>query len=824
MRLNIDRRFVHRSRLWLAVLFALAGMVGSTIAQADRRSEVRFNRDIRPILAENCLACHGFDGAKREAGLRLDLQEGATQELESGARAIVPGDAAASELVTRIRSRDPDTAMPPPSSGKRLDERQMRLLEEWIKEGAAYQGHWAFQPLMEAPIPAAHPISSESPDRSQARVEGPIDSFVQERLPDIGLAASPQASHEKLMRRVSLDLIGMIPQPAEMDAFLEQCRSDPDNAYAQLVDRLLSNPHYGERWGRWWLDQARYSDSNGYSIDAPRQIWKFRDWVVQAFNADLPFDRFTIEQLAGDLLPEATDANRIATGFHRNTPINQEGGIDVEQFRIDSVFDRVATTGTVWLGLSIGCAQCHNHKFDPISQKEYYQLFAFLNNQDEPTITVRDAVEGEPALRDEQRQLHEGLLQHIQENRATFDQWRFNLPAKEWEGLPPAAKAALKKATKDEWASGQEKWSMVEWAHVIAASPLRANTVVQSMISRFQEIEGSLSGQVTTMVLKERLEPRKTTVLIQGDFTRPSEQVWPGTPKVLHPLVPPQQDPTAEIPPSPASLLNRLDLARWIASPVNPLTPRVITNRVWLQMFGRGLVETENDFGLQGSPPSHPELLDWLAREFVGHDWSIKHLHRTIVLSHTYRQSSDTSPQGRQRDPENYWLSRQRRLRLDAELVRDAGLVASGLLAARVGGPPVFPPIPDGVLSLGQVKRPWVASVGADRHRRGLYTFIYRATPAPSLNVFDAPEGISSCTRRVRSNTPLQSLTLLNDRAFVEFAQALGSRIVQEGLSQAFRRCTSRFPSEEELAVFRELDSLSAARVLLNLDETITRD
>ncbi|QEG42605.1 PSD1 and planctomycete cytochrome C domain-containing protein [Roseimaritima ulvae] len=691
-------------------LVVISCLFGSVYARGEPpREEVDFNRDVRPILAENCYACHGFDEAAREADLRLDTFAGAIGS-DGGNAAIVPGEPDESELIARVLTDDADQIMPPADSGKRLSDAQRDILRRWVQQGANYETHWAFVPPQRSEPPLVEGVSH------------PIDRFIQARLASEGISPSPRADSQTLIRRLSLDLTGLPPTPEQVDTFITATAADPDAAYQELTERLLASPHYGERWALWWLDQARYADSNGYSVDAPRQIWAYRDWVIDAFNQDMPFDTFTIEQLAGDLLPEATESQKIATGFHRNTQINQEGGIDKEQFRIDSVFDRVATTGTVWLGLTIGCAQCHDHKFDPISQVEYYQMFAFLNNQDEPAMKVYGP-EGDPS----------------------------------------------------------------------SDKPL-----------------------TTTLVMRERGKPRDTHLLIKGDFTRPAQPVTPATPSILHPLE--RAAERAEQPP------NRLDLANWIVSPNNPLTARVIVNRLWQQYFGRGLAEIENDFGLQGSTPSHPELLDWLALEFIRQGWSIKDMQRLIVSSRTYQQASRLRPELSEKDPDNYLLGRQRRLRLDAEIVRDTLLAACGLLSPKLGGPPVYPPIPNGVMGQGQVKRAWKTSTGEDRYRRGIYTFKFRATPPPALSVFDAPDGFSTCTRRLRSNTPLQALTLMNDPAHVEFATAIEKIILSDGLETAFRRCTSRTPTAEELAVLARLDSLSAARTLLNLDETITRE
>lgn len=763
-----------------ALLFSASALICIHVSQAAPVGKIEFNRDVRPILSENCYACHGFDPKHREGDLRLDTFDGATQDRD-GARGIVPGDLSKSDAWQRIISEDKDELMPPPKSHKTpLTARQREILKTWIEQGAKYERHWSFEP------PKAQP-------------GGSIDRLIQQRLAEENLKPSPEADPTTLVRRAFLDLTGLPPTPAD----LADLSDWSDKKYEALVDRLLKSQHYGERWGRWWLDQARYADSNGYSIDAPRQIWKFRDWVIGALNADMPFDRFTIEQLAGDLLPKATEAQKIATGFHRNTQINQEGGIDKEQFRIDSVFDRVATTGTVWLGLSIGCAQCHDHKFDPIEQKEYYSLFAFFNNQDEPELKVYDPKVDVKAINADFKDVESKLKTMMQQRYAEVTKWESDMA----KGFRDKLTAPVKKAL----AKPVAKRSLADNLELFAVFVPR-NDPLYILKDRYAELDTQINKGTTTLVLKELPKPRKTTVFIKGDFTRPDVEVTPGTPKVLHAFQKPQ------------TLPNRLDLAKWIVSPQNPLTARVIVNRVWQQYFGRGIVETENDFGMQGTAPSHPELLDWLATELMAKKWSLKELHKLIVTSKTYRQNSANRPDLIEKDPQNYLLARQTRLRLDAEVVRDVCLTASGLLSPKLGGPPVYPPIPDGVMGQGQVKRVWSVSKGADKYRRGLYTFIYRASPPPSLTVFDAPEGFSTCTRRIRSNTPLQALTLMNDTGFFEFATSLEKIIQKDGLEAAFQRCTARSPKPDELAVLNKLDSLNAARTLLNLDETVTRE
>jgi hypothetical protein len=777
---------------FFAVFLSLLSLVQDSklsVAETRATDKLSFDRDIRPILSENCFACHGFDASAREADLRLDTRLGAIDE----GGAIIAGDPDASPLIERILSEDDDELMPPPHSGRTLTSVQKEQLTRWIAEGAQYETHWAFVP----------PAKAKPTDLVNSN--SPIDGFIHAQLHEKGLTLSPVAAPATLLRRVSLDLTGLPPSLTEIRAFEQAAEKDLDAAYEALVERLLASPHYGERWGRWWLDQARYADSNGYSVDSPREIWLYRDWVVKALNADMPFDQFTIEQLAGDLLPNATESQKVATGFHRNTQINQEGGIDPEQFRIDSIFDRVATTGTVWLGLTVGCAQCHDHKFDPLTQKDFYRMFAFLNNQDEPNLKVYPDDVDPQTLSTEKKQLEKSLTEICDQQLETLTAWE--------NALDDEAKKSLSKDVHKAVGVKPAKRKLAEKLMLtLASGVLRDDSQVKTMQTRISEIDRELARANSTMVLSERSQPRQTFVYIKGDFTRPDEQVSPGTPSVLPPLRTTSEQP------------NRLDLARWIVSDENPLTSRVIANRVWQQYFGRGLVETDSDFGLQGISPSHPQLLDWLAVSLRESNWSLKSLHRQIVMSATYRQSSVVRSELAEADPLNILLGRQNRLRLDAEIVRDVALVASGLFSPKLGGPPVYPPIPEGVMSLGQVRRGWNVSKGDDRYRRGLYTFVYRVTPPPALNVFDAPDGLSSCTNRIRSNTPLQALTLLNDSAFYEMAQALEKRISAEGLEAAFQRCTSRQPTPDEIALLEQLDTLGAARALLNLDETINRE
>ena len=762
-----------------------------------------YAREVKPLLATACVQCHGASNPK--AGLRLDTAKYVFEGGDNGP-AVIKGSPDKSLLVTLLHSPQGDIPQMPYKRNP-LNEEQIATLSQWITEGAvapeqevpSVWTHWSFQPPKR--------------EKADANDKQPIDAFINAALKKHGLTTNPRAEVATLIRRLSLDLTGLPPSVAEVDSFAKVYAEDANKAMETLVDRLLASPHYGERWGRWWLDQARYADSNGYSIDAPRSIWPYRDWVVKALNANMRFDEFTIEQLAGDLLDKPTLDQLVATGFHRNTQVNNEGGIDPEQFRIDAVFDRVATTGTVWLGLTIGCSQCHDHKFDPITQREYYGLFAFFNSSEQdghggtktPTVEIPDVRKNETALKREANELEKKIQVLLPERLPAIAKWEAGLTAASRKKLSKEVKKILDVPAHGR-TSAQHRLLYTQFAF--------NDGEFKGLNDRLKEIETDLANKVTTLVMKELPQPRETHLFTKGDFTRPAEIVKPMTPHILPALG------------REGDQVNRLDLAKWLVRRDNPLTARVIMNRVWQAYFGKGIVETENDFGTQSSAPTHPELLDWLACEFMDSGWDLKHMHKVIVLSEAYLRSSGSpaaSP-NLTADPLNRFLWRQNRLRLDAEAVRDVCLSVTGLLNPQLGGPPVYPPIPDGAMSVGQVKRPWPASTGPDRYRRGLYTFFFRATPHPSLTVFDAPDSFTTCTRRIRSNTPLQALTLLNDTAYFEFAQAMAKVVEKDGIEAAFIRCMSRRPTKLELSRLQALDALTVGRVLLNLDETITRE
>jgi len=827
----------------LIVRLALAGLLLAAFAQAADEGSAFFDAEIQPLLEAKCAACHG--AKLPTSGLSLGSRQALLEGGNRGASVVV-GKPAESLFIQAVRQVG-DLKMPP---GGKLEPEEIAKLEKWVEMGLPWgeiqtssqeEKHWSFEPIAKPEIPAA---------AQPELVRNPIDRFIQAKLTAQGLTPSPEADRATLIRRVSLDLTGLLPTPKEVEEF--EADSSPD-AYEKMVERRLASPHYGERWGRHWLDIAHYADSNGYNLDGERQIWKYRDWVIRALNDDKPFDEFVREQIAGDLLPDPTAEQFIATGFHRNTLINLEGGIDFEQYRVEAVVDRVDTIGQAFLGLTLGCARCHDHKYDPITQKEFYQFYAFYDSIDEldgedgeagrkdafkPTLEFgtpeelakRDVIraqlkvleaelaEYEETLKDSQPEWEASLSEAVIAELPNENQFALSVPAAERNQFQAAVIQRLHRQADLGWKERQQS---------IAA------------------VRKRLPDLPYTMVMRERDEPRESYIHLGGDFLRRGVTVAPGVPRLL-PAMARAEDrrPT------------RLDLANWLMSDSNPLTARVTVNRFWQRYFGLGLVETENDFGTQGSLPSHPELLDWLASEFRDSGWRVKDLHRLILTSHTYRQASTHRESATEADPRNRLLSRQNRIRLEAEAVRDAALSASGLLTGVIGGPSVFPPQPDGASKLGQMQRDWVEAEDQDRFRRGLYTYFWRSSPHPGLMVFDAPDSTSACTRRARSNTPLQALTLLNDQAYYEFAQGLAQRVLDQGpearderLDYAFRLCVARPPGADErdqLAGFLadQLDSFQTApeeakqvaetpelaawtavsRVLLNLDEFITRE
>ena len=1015
--------------------------------------KIDFTLDVQPLFAKNCLSCHGDE--KQEAGFRLDQTDAALLGGDSG-KAITPGDSAQSRLIHYVAATDPDKVMPP--EGSRLTTIEIGILRAWIDQGAMWPdgnskdkrktAHWAYQPLRHSAPPHVS---------GQDWVVNPIDQFVLAKLEGHGLTPSPEAERTTLIRRLSLDLIGLLPSIAEVDAFV----SDPTpQSYENVVDRLLDSRHFGERWGRHWLDMARYADSDGYEKDNPRpDAYRWRDWVIDSINSDMPFDQFTIEQLAGDLLPNATTMQRLATAFHRQTLTNTEGGADQEQFRVEACFDRTETTGAVWLGLTVGCARCHSHKYDAISQREYYQLFAFYNNGDEQNLVVpkSDAeikqfqqslalhavamAAAQGALRDAQKGVGPQLarweeeiqrqITHVKDNALQreplvdsqvtsdggvvfsqlsdgsflaggdnpdsvtytisgktvggFDTLRLDvladkaLPAKgpgrtkqgnfvlseitletsetedfdhpqpvpfdtakadhEQADRPWLAKDAIDGKEKTGWAIGS-KYGKDHWAEFHLKEPV-ANTKQlfvrirlsqahgkQHSIGRFkvslqsgsagpdlpkniakilniaadnrnavqrQELLDHFSGfEPTTKSLSEKLlalqkkepakpeltvrvigqrtkDPRKTFVLRRGEFLEPVADVEV-RPSGLGTLTQLSERNAGEVG-------DRLDLAQWLVSMENPLTPRVAVNHIWRTLFGTGIVKTANDFGVRGDAPTHHELLDWLARDFIGLDsdnqvassklrpaWSRKTLIKRIVMSATYRQSSIRRPELLEIDPQNQLLARQNRLRVEGEIVRDIMLDASGLLVRKIGGPSVFPALPTGIAELsynGNFK--WIVSDETDRYRRGMYTFFKRTAPHPNLITFDCPDANLTCVDRNKSNTPLQALVALNNESFAEAAQSFAKRILgsnetadaKSNLEVAFRICVARRPTDREVSVLVDLLDksrhwyadhpdeakalvggipiqniaiqenaawIATLRVLINLDEFITRE
>ena len=779
--LKPDGQTSHRATL---VAGALAVVMTCICRPAIAAEAVDFDRDIRPILAEKCFACHGPDDDARQAELRLDNRDGALAAFADGRQAIAPGNADASVLLERVSSHDDEIRMPPADAGERLTDAEIENLRIWIEAGAPWEEHWSWRPLNRSPPPAVQHADW---------VRNPIDAYVLARLEEANIEPSPRADRTTLIKRLSYDLIGLPPTPDEADAFLAD---ESATAYESLVNRLLAAPHFGERWGRHWLDKARFADTNGYESDTTRTIWPFRDWVIDAINRDLPFDQFTIEQIAGDLLPASTTDQVLATAFHRNTMTNFEGGTDDEEFRFAAVVDRVNTTMQVWMGITAGCAQCHDHKYDPFTQQNYYELFAYFNQSQDA-----DAKDNPPLM-----------------------------------------------ATPTAWDQARREGIESEIAR-LEQIPTTSPTELQAARAQLAEFKLTMTPIMRDLPPDEQ---RQTHIHARGDFRAKTEQVAPDVPELFHSL------PSGAAP-------NRLSLARWLVDRNNPLTPRVTVNHIWRHLFGAGIVRTVNDFGTRGERPQHPGMLDYLADRFVWGGWSRKELIRHIVLSATYQQSSRHRAELVDIDPTNTLLYRQNRFRVEAEIVRDVHLAASGLLSEKIGGPSVYPPIPPGITTISYNEGfNWDTSAGEDKYRRGMYTFFKRTAPHPNLTTFDCPESSVACLMRNRSNTPLGALITLNNVVFIEAAQALAQRVLsapadddRQKLILAFRLCLTRTPEAEEMDRLVELlessrtwyqerpedatervgafgvDGLAAgetaawisvARVIMNLDEFITRD
>lgn len=1022
---------------------AALGVVCSGAISFAVADQVSYDRDIQPILSRACFQCHGPDETARKAKLRLDVKEAAFEKREHGA-AIVARKPDESLIIQRITSANPDDRMPPARHGEPLTEQHIALIRKWIETGAAWSTHWAFTP----PTRPAEPSVTNA-----AWISNSIDNFVLARLEKDGMQPSPEADRTTLIRRLYLDIIGLPPSPEEL---AEAQRDTSDGWYNALVEKLLASPHYGERWARHWMDAAQYADSDGFEKDKPRFVWAWRDWVINAFNENKAYDQFVIEQVAGDMLPKATQDQMVATGFLRNSMINEEGGIDPEQFRMEAQFNRMDIIGRAVLGLTVQCAQCHTHKYDPLTQTEYYRMMSFLNNEDEACITVLSADERKERenILKQAREVEEKIKKDVPDWRERMAAWETEvraLPQPKWEsvalefddttaggqkcisqgdnsylaqGYAPTqfqpkmwGKTALTKITAvrlellpdanlprggpgrsiygtaalsefemriapdgtpiADW----DKWTNVEVAsaiadvnaperplgslfhkrekenrvtgpiafaidgkaetawttdiepfhrnekheaiftlktplevpagHTIAFRPAQqhggwnsddnqnynlgrfrfsvtdSETLpsqilperVQKVLAatvRSEDDERTLFAQwrqgdlelfeanrlilsllrnapsgTTQLVLKERETPRMTHRLERGDFLKPAEEVQPGVPDFLNAL---------NVNGTPM----RLDFAKWLVSRDSPTAARSFVNRVWQHYFGQGIVATSSDLGTQGDLPTHPDLLDWLAVNFMDSGWDVKQLHRLIVSSSTYKQASKVTPEALERDPYNKLLARGSRYRLEGEVVRDVALAASGLLNTKVGGPSVYPPAPEYLFQPPASYGPktWTIDTGDGQYRRGLYTFRFRSVPYPALQVFDTPVGDAPCTRRVRSNTPLQALTTLNEPLYVACARGLAQETLAHGgataesrIAYAFLRCTSRAPQADEVsalsqflqkqqqrlaagelasgAILASNDSANAstelaawtltARAIMNLDEAITR-
>ncbi len=832
-------------------LVLLAALVAAACATPAARAEEKivFNRDVRPILSENCFACHGPDKNKRKADLRLDIRDQAIKH-----EAIVAGQPDDSDLVLRINSDDPDETMPPPKSRKTLTAKEKDILRRWVAEGALYQGHWAY----EAPVKLATKGNA-------------IDDLVVRKLAGLGANLSPEADRRTLARRLYFDLLGLPPTPNEVEVFVNDASP---GAYERLVETLLASPHYGERMSIPWLDVVRFADTIGYHSDNPRNVWPYRDYVISAFNRNMPFDRFTVEQLAGDLLPNATQEQKIASCFNRLLLTTEEGGAQPKDYVARMMADRVRAVGAVWLGQTLGCCQCHDHKFDPFQMRDFYSLGAFFADIQEPVIGAREPgmLVSDEAQAKELARLREALAVAIRREEGPSRELAAGQTA--WE---KAVLAELAAAVRNPVQAGRVAAPPKEIVEVLRIDPAKRDAAQRDRLTVFYRQNAPERGEARAGVKAARealaayeagiprclistsmSTPNTVRILPRGNWLDESgEVVSPAFPRSLARSNGPE-----------GRRLTRLDLARWIASRDNPLTARVYMNRLWKQFFGVGLSRTLDDLGSQGEWPVHPELLDWLACDFMDSGWDVKRMVRTIVGSRTYRQVSTASREWLTRDPANRLLARQSRFRLDAEFIRDDALAVSGLLVSRVGGPSVKPYQPDGYWeNLNFPQRQYKADQGANEYRRGLYSWWQRSFLHPSLLAFDAPSREECVAERNRSNIPQQALVLLNDPTYVEAARVFAARILKEGgvdqrarIAWAWREALQRPPRKDELDVIAALldknrthyaqdqqaalallkDGLApvpsdvdprelaawtnVARVILNLHETITRN
>lgn len=789
----------------------------SSTTMAFAAGTVDFARDVEPILSENCYQCHGPDKANRKGDLRLDVEKEAKSKHDD-VTPIIPKHSADSDIIRRIVTKEADDLMPPPKSHKKLTAAQIGTLQRWIDEGAVWGVHWAFVPVKRPEVPQL-----ATPG---AKVHNPIDAFIQARLEKERLKPSPEADKETLIRRVTLDLVGLPPTPQDVDAFLQD---HSPQAYEHVVDRLLDSPRYGERWAWEWLDAARYSDTNGYQGDPERTMWPWRDWVVKALNENMPFDQFTVWQMAGDLLPSATPEQKLATGFNRNHMMNGEGGRIAEESRVENVMDRVETTSTVWLALTMGCSKCHDHKFDPVTMRDYYALYDFFNQTSETG-----------AGRGGQAPPNMDLSTPGERDRSKAAQEKVEKVAKEVEAFelkkfPRAEGKSLKESDAEKLPGNLPRYiaetepakrgvdALLEAVNYFKEKDAEYAQVLQRLLKTVRSRDGASKGVTRVMIMDTLPQRRDTFMLVKGAYDKPTDQkVTANVPAVLPPL------------PAPAVVPTRLDLARWLVARENPLTSRVTVNRYWQSFFGTGLVKTTEDFGVQGEKPSHPELLDWLAAEFMDSGWNVKALHRLIVMSAAYRQSSKVTPALYERDPENRLLSRGARFRMPSWMIRDTALFSSGLMEGQTGGPSVKPYQPEGIweeATFGKIS--YQQDHGPALYRRSLYTF-WRRIVGPTM-FFDNASRQYCAVRTLRTNTPLHALTTLNDVQYVEAARALAQRVLlansddKARLDHAFRLVLARHPKSEESAVLlQRLDYLklqfdddkSAATKLLAMGES----